>query len=1022
MGISGLLPLLKEVSVNGHISEFKGKKLAVDGYVWLHKGAFGCAEDLVKGKKSTKFVDYAMYRVRFLRHHGIEPFLVFDGGPLPAKKGTEVSRAKSRLENLEKARSLEAQGRLKEAKEAYTRCVDVTPEMAYQLIKALRAENVDYVVAPYEADAQLCFLEREGYVDGIITEDSDLLVFGCKQVIFKLDKDGQCVWIHRDRLAKVREFPMHGWTDMHFRRMAMLSGCDYLDSIPGIGIKTAHRLMRRFNSVEKLLQHIRLEGAYLIPPTYLADFAQAELAFLYQRVYDPSLGRLVHLNPLPPTTTGFQLGEGGEKWVGVDVEEGLARRMARGDVHPETGLEIVDEWPKFAGGSGGAGVAGEGGGIDGAVSSLGGKRQARAHRAHGVHGVHGVHVQGPMDAFITRFKKPKHHHPKRDCPDYLNDTNHEQQHIKSKLAPIHQPVGTYTSGASRLSDQLALRPLAENVIREDEDGCMAENVEVMSKFFGGRGKKQIRKWQKEEEKDEDGNEGKIELEWEEEEEQEEGGPTHSRSRSLTPTSTPTGFRQRRRSPSPAISSLIASSPPAPPPALPRMASQSFPSPQSFSSCPSPSLSPVISPSFSSCSPQRCMSQTQYITSPPAAECSSPPVLDFPISSFAEEDKRKQRINVGREAKMDMKTETKTFEGGSSLGMVVSPTLSPTPSLPLSLSRSLTPARGQSRDKDESKEESEKEEEERKEKAKMVGGSWHAKWAFGGGLEMKGTPKFGAGVGARASAKRAHEQMPKTVPVRKRASTLTRSSTLTLAKRREAMSTGASSRVLKNRPVNVVRGEREALRSGLVTPTRAPSITSVSASSITERNGMEMKMKVAVKQFGFGRAGRKGLEVSEDKKKANMDSAVGEGEEEGGEGEDIGSFTPSPERKPLFSRFSVGGSAPLPRSLPCRNAPNDKTTTFSHPFISCSDLGSSCNDNLNITLKDSLQREQKQGQKQAKQQTRPGLLFVRDRGGSDDVDENTYQQMNQPARNKTPVSRTTMGRLERYRFENVSVRK
>lgn len=37
------------------------------------------------------------------------------------------------------------------------------------------------MVAPYEADAQLCFLEREGYVDGIITEDSDLLVFGCKR-------------------------------------------------------------------------------------------------------------------------------------------------------------------------------------------------------------------------------------------------------------------------------------------------------------------------------------------------------------------------------------------------------------------------------------------------------------------------------------------------------------------------------------------------------------------------------------------------------------------------------------------------------------------------------------------------------------------------------------------------------------------------------------------------------------------------------------------------------------------------
>ncbi len=40
------------------------------------------------------FVDYAMYRVRLLRYHGITPFIVFDGGPLPAKKGTENSRAK----------------------------------------------------------------------------------------------------------------------------------------------------------------------------------------------------------------------------------------------------------------------------------------------------------------------------------------------------------------------------------------------------------------------------------------------------------------------------------------------------------------------------------------------------------------------------------------------------------------------------------------------------------------------------------------------------------------------------------------------------------------------------------------------------------------------------------------------------------------------------------------------------------------------------------------------------------------
>lgn len=78
--------------------------------MWLHKGAFGCAEQIVKGERTTRwvlkvshplyarltvrFVDYAMHRIRLLRHYGITPFMVFDGGPLPAKKGTEESRAK----------------------------------------------------------------------------------------------------------------------------------------------------------------------------------------------------------------------------------------------------------------------------------------------------------------------------------------------------------------------------------------------------------------------------------------------------------------------------------------------------------------------------------------------------------------------------------------------------------------------------------------------------------------------------------------------------------------------------------------------------------------------------------------------------------------------------------------------------------------------------------------------------------------------------------------------------------------
>lgn len=63
------------------------------------------------------------------------------------------------------------------------RSVDVTHKMALDLIKECRKINVDCIVAPYEADAQLAYLNKKGIAQVVITEDSDLLLFGCNKVI-----------------------------------------------------------------------------------------------------------------------------------------------------------------------------------------------------------------------------------------------------------------------------------------------------------------------------------------------------------------------------------------------------------------------------------------------------------------------------------------------------------------------------------------------------------------------------------------------------------------------------------------------------------------------------------------------------------------------------------------------------------------------------------------------------------------------------------------------------------------------
>lgn len=47
MGITGLLPFLRGIQREVHVSSFGGRSVAVDAYCWLHKGAYACATQLV---------------------------------------------------------------------------------------------------------------------------------------------------------------------------------------------------------------------------------------------------------------------------------------------------------------------------------------------------------------------------------------------------------------------------------------------------------------------------------------------------------------------------------------------------------------------------------------------------------------------------------------------------------------------------------------------------------------------------------------------------------------------------------------------------------------------------------------------------------------------------------------------------------------------------------------------------------------------------------------------------------------
>merc|ERR1712048_1142853 len=129
----------------------------------------------------------------------------------------------------------------------------VTREQNEQTKKLLRLMGLPVVDAPSEAEATCAALCRDGKVYGAATEDADCLTFGTKVLVRNLmAAESQKKTILEANLAVALE--QLNVTMDQFIDFCILCGCDYCDTIKGVGPSTAIKLIIQHGSLEKVLE------------------------------------------------------------------------------------------------------------------------------------------------------------------------------------------------------------------------------------------------------------------------------------------------------------------------------------------------------------------------------------------------------------------------------------------------------------------------------------------------------------------------------------------------------------------------------------------------------------------------------------------------------------------------------------------------------------------------------------------------------------------------------------------------
>jgi flap endonuclease-1 len=265
MGLD-LKPIL--IHTNLKLSDLSNKIIAVDAFNTIHQFLAtirGSTGELLANSHGeiTSHLSGLFYRNINLLAEGIKLVYVFDGVSSPLKTNEIQRRHQIKEIATEKYEKALVQGKLEEARK-YSQATSVlTNNMIEESKRLLSLLGIPTIQAPSEGEATAANLTNTDLVQICASQDYDSILFGARRLVRNITISGKRKVPNRNAYIDVPLEIFHledilnqtKLTNEQLVDVGILIGTDYnIGGIPGIGPKTALKLIQKYSKLENIDQ------------------------------------------------------------------------------------------------------------------------------------------------------------------------------------------------------------------------------------------------------------------------------------------------------------------------------------------------------------------------------------------------------------------------------------------------------------------------------------------------------------------------------------------------------------------------------------------------------------------------------------------------------------------------------------------------------------------------------------------------------------------------------------------------